>query len=89
MSCNRCTVKCDVCGEHNDVRAAAYFHLLRGVCRCCVPAVVLTHVFMERSECDNINDPAMSEDTSVGAARLCGFAGLLYHRIPKLILDFF
>lgn len=61
MSCNRCAVKCDVRGEHNDVRAAAHFHLLHGVCHRCVPAVLLTHIFMERFERGNMSDPAVSE----------------------------
>ena len=63
MSCNRCTAKCDVCGERHDVRDAAYFHLLHGVCHCCVLAVVLTHLLMEQFECDNMNDPIMSHDS--------------------------
>lgn len=61
-SCNRCAVTCDVCGEHNDVRAAAHFHLLHGVCHRRVPAVVWTHVFMERFEGGNMSEPAVSED---------------------------
>lgn len=63
MSCNRCTAKCDVCGQHHDVRGVAYFHPLHGVCHCCLPAVVLTRVFMEQFKCDNMNDPAMSHDS--------------------------
>lgn len=104
-SCNRCTVKCDVCGEHNDVRAAAHFHLLHGVCHRCVPAVVLTHIFMERFERGNMSDPTVSEDLwsvelrdlTIAAvvlptdltARDFRHAGLLYHKIPEWIQKLF